>query len=337
MKKVLFAGDRLFMKFPSLDYFQTRLDEIGARVISTQGMDDARFKDAAGDAAAIVNIARKIPADLIGALTCCELIMMLSVGYACVDVAAATENGIPVSNSPTYCSDDVANHAMALILALSRKIHTIIPETRRAVWDYKFATPIHNYRGKTLGIIGLGRIGRSIVPKAKGFGMHVAAYDPYLDDDIFKVLAVERHYELEELLTTADYITIHAPLTQETFHMIDAAALANVKETAFIVNTARGSIIDQDALVLALKMNRIAGAGIDVLENEPPDINNPLLTLANAIVTPHIAWYSEESFQANIELGMDELLRVLQGKRPRYIVNPEIFGRENREEFINYS
>ena len=144
MKKVLFAGDRLFMKFPSLEYFQKRLDDVGARVISTRGMDYAQFKDAARDAAAIVDIARKVPADLIAAMTCCELIMMLSVGYACIDIEAATKHGIPVSNSPTYCSDDVANHAMALILALSRKIHTIIPATKKAVWDYKFAAPIHN-------------------------------------------------------------------------------------------------------------------------------------------------------------------------------------------------
>ena len=167
--------------------------------------------------------------------------------------------------------------------------------------------------------------------------MAVAAYDPYIDDDIFSVLGVERKYELPELLLAADYITIHAPLTQETFHMIDAAALAHVKETTFLVNTARGSIIDQEALVEALESKRIAGAGIDVLESEPPSVDNPLLSLANALVTPHIAWYSEESFNANIELGMDELLRVLQGKRPRHIVNPEIFGRENRQMFINFS
>ena len=336
-RKVLFAGDRLFMKFPSLEYFERRLAEADAIVVSTKGMDDAAFVQEAKDAAAIVVIARKIGADLIAAMEKPKLIMTLSVGYDCVDVEAATMRGIPVSNSPTYCSDDVANHAMALILSLSRKIHETIPRTRKAEWDYKFAKPVFNYRDKTLGIIGLGKIGRRIVPKAKGFGMRVAAYDPYLADDIFEQYGVERKYELTELLSVSDYITIHAPLTRETFHMVDGKAFETMKKSAFIVNTARGSIIEQDSLVRVLKNGDIAGAGIDVLETEPPSPDHPLLALENALVTPHIAWYSEESFLANIELGMDELVRVLNGQRPRFIVNPQIFGMENRRAFLEWS
>jgi D-3-phosphoglycerate dehydrogenase len=157
--------------------------------------------------------------------------------------------------------------------------------------------------------------------------MKVSAYDPYVEDDIFALLGVERKYDLEDLLKEADYISIHAPLTAETHHLIDAKALATMKKTAVLVNTARGPIIDEHALSEALDAGTIAAAGIDVLGKEPPAADFPLLAKQNAIVTPHVAWYSEESFEADMVDGMDELERVLNGKRPRFIVNPEIFGR----------
>jgi D-3-phosphoglycerate dehydrogenase len=249
------------------------------------------------------------------------------VGYDCVDVAAATEKGIPVCNTPAYCTDEVANHAMTLILSVARKLHLILPKTRNGVWDYKFTRPIFNFRDKRLGIIGLGRIGRAVVPKAKGFGMRVLAYDPYLDDDLFELLGVERHYELFDMLKDADYVTVHAPLTPETYHMIDARALDCMKPQAVLVNTSRGPIVNEQALCRALEAGTIAGVGIDVLEHEPPAPDSPLLSLENALVTPHIAWYSEESHEADMIQGMDELVRVLADHRPRFIVNPEIFGR----------
>ncbi len=326
MKKILFAGDRLFMKFGELEYFRTRAREADAEVVSTLGMDDREFRKAAEDTSAIAVIARRISSDIIGAMKRCELIMTFSVGYDCVDLAAATKAGIPVSNSPTYCSDDVANHVMTLILAVSRKLHVIIPEVSRGNWDYKYTKPITNYRDKVLGIVGLGKIGRQLVPKAKGFGMRIAAYDPYIADDIFELLDVKRVYELKDLLELSDYITINAPLTPETRHMFGKKQFLRMKTGSIIINTARGSIIDQGALVEALTDGMIAGAGIDVLEKEPLAPDNPLLSVPSALVTPHIAWYSEESFEANKVLGMDELVTVLNGGRPRHIVNPEIFG-----------
>jgi D-3-phosphoglycerate dehydrogenase len=157
--------------------------------------------------------------------------------------------------------------------------------------------------------------------------MNVCAYDPYVEDDIFALLGVARRYELEDLLKEADFISIHTPLTPETYHLINTGALSKMKKTAIIVNTARGPIIDEGALCDALDSGTIAAAGIDVLETEPPEAENPLLAKENAMVTPHVAWYSEESFEADMIDGMDELERVLKGKRPRFIVNPEIFGR----------
>jgi D-3-phosphoglycerate dehydrogenase len=328
MNKVVFAGQRLFMKFPRLDYFESRMSEAAARLVCVRDETPEALREEAREAAALVVIARRLDRRLIEALERCRLILTLSVGYDCVDLSAATERGIPVCNTPAYCTDEVANHAMTLILSVARKIHRILPITREGAWDYKFARPIFNFRDKCLGIVGLGRIGRAIVPKARGFGMRVAAYDPYLDDDLFALLGVERRYELPELLAEADYLTVHAPLSAETHHMIDASALSLMKPQAVLVNTSRGPIVDEQALCRALEQGTIAGAGIDVLEQEPPGVDSPLLKLDNALVTPHIAWYSEESHVADMVQGMDELVGVLNGHRPRFVVNPEIFGRQ---------
>lgn len=322
---VLFAGDRLFLKFPALDYFKDRLSEVDGELISTEGMDAGEFISAARDAAAVVLIARELNRQIIESMNNCRLIMTLSVGYDCVDVGAATEKGIPVSNSPTYCSDDVANHAMTLLLACTRKLHRCLDETASGGWDYKVGKPMYNYTGKKLGIIGLGKIGRAILPKARGFGMEAAAYDPYIADDIFDLLGVERKYELPDLLRDADYVTIHVPLTGETRHMINRETLSMMKSRAVLINTARGAIIEEDDLADALKRGVIDGAGIDVLEKEPPRKDHPLVSSRETVVTPHVAWYSEESFEKNKILGMDELVRVLKGRRPRYIVNPQVF------------
>jgi D-3-phosphoglycerate dehydrogenase len=326
--KIVFTGRRLFMKFANLEYFDQRAREAGMRVVRVRDeeKDDELIREVA-DASAIVVIARSIHAGVIDAAQACRLILTLSVGYDCVDVRRATERGIPVSNTPAYCTDEVANHAMTLILSVARKIPTIIPETSKGTWEYAYTKPIFNFDGKTLGIIGLGKIGRTIVPKARGFGMRIAAYDPYVDDDIFRMLGVDRRYELADLLAEADYVTIHAPLTPETRRMIDTDALSLMKKEAVLVNTSRGNIIDEEALAGALRGGRLGGAGIDVLSKEPPDPSHPLLNAPNTIVTPHIAWYSEESFIRDMVQGMDEAERVLKGLRPRYIVNPEIFAR----------
>ena len=326
MEKVVFTGSRLFMKFPDLKYFADRLKDMNCKLVEVQDESNDVLKKELKDAVAVVLIARKLDAEIIGAMERCKVILTLSVGYDCVEVEAATERSIPVCNTPAYCTDEVSNHAMTLILALARKIHLIVPNSRKAIWDYKYTKQIYNFRNKTMGIIGLGRVGRALVPKATGFGMKVSAYDPYVEDDIFALLGVERKYELEDLLKAADYISIHTPLTPETHHLIDAQALAKMKKTAIIVNTARGPIVDEAALCEALDAGTIAAAGIDVLAKEPPAADNPLLAKENALVTPHVAWYSEESFEADMIDGMDELERILQGKRPRFIVNPEIFG-----------
>ena len=315
------------MKFEGLEYFRARAKDEGLQIIEAQADGEEEFAEQIRAAHAITVIDRRISAQTIAALECCELIHTLSVGYECVDVAAATAAGIPVCNTPAYCTDEVANHAMTLLMSVARKIHIIMPATRSGVWNYNFARPILNFRNKTLGIIGLGRVGRMLVPKAKGFGIRVCAYDPYLDDDIFEMTGVDRCYELEHLLEQSDYVSLHTPLTPETMGMIGAPELELMKPSAVIINTARGAIWDEGAVGDALRNGTVAGAATDVLASEPPDPEHPFLQLKNMLVTPHVAWYSEESFRKEMTDGMDEIVRVLSGLRPWAIVNPEIFGR----------
>ncbi len=318
------------MKFSDhLGYFGKRAKEAEAEIVPVEARDEGSFQDAVKDASAIAVIDRRISAETIRRLSRCEHILALSVGFDCVDVEAATMKRIPVSNVPAYCTDDVANHAMALLLSITRKIPLLIKETKAGHWDYNPAREIFNYREKILSIIGMGKIGRALVKKARGFGLRVTAYDPYLSDDIFEMLGVHRWYEFDELLRNADYVSIHAPLTDETHHLMDERAFDAMKNTAYVVNTARGKIIDQEALYHALQKKKIAGAAIDVLEKEPLQDDNILLNLENIILTPHIAWYSEESFHNSMVQGCDEIVRVLKGLRPRFIVNPEILGKES--------
>lgn len=326
-QRVAVLGDRLYMKFPDMSFFAERLRECDAEIVDTQGMSYDEIMTLMPDISAMVLIGHPIDRAMIEAAVNCRFIMTLSVGFDVVDLDAATERGIPVSNCPLYCSSEVAQHAITLALTTSRKIHELIPHTREAGWDYKQTRPIHSFATRRFGIVGLGRIGRNAARYAQGLGMTVLAYDPYLDDDLFELLGVERRYQLEDLLDDADILSIHCPLTDETWHMIDAAALKRMKPHAVVVNTARGAIIDIPALEEALRNGDIAGAGIDVLEVEPPSGSEPILSLPSAVVTPHIAWYSEESHHQNMVDGMNELVRVLRGERPRYIVNPQIFSR----------
>ena len=324
LKNVVVSGERFFMKFGDLSYFEQRAREAGATIVPVDDREDEVFGGKVKDAAAVVVIDRRIGPDIIRGLRKCEILMALSVGYDCIDVKSATERGIPVCHVPAYCTDDVATHAIALLLAVTRKLVPFSDELKKGNWNYNIGKPIYNLRGRTLGIIGLGRIGRAVVPKARGLGMNVAAYDPYLDDDIFENLGVSRKRELADLLRDSDYFTIHAPLTEETLNMIDASALGMMKNHAVLVNTARGKIVDEKALLEALEQRRVAGAGLDVVANEPPSRDNPFFSCDNVIVTPHVAWYSEESFRNAMVMAMDEIVGVLGGKRPRYAVNPEV-------------
>ena len=250
-----------------------------------------------------------------------RLLVRYGVGVDGVDVEAATERGIPVVNVPDYGTDEVANHAVALLLALVRKIAQLDRQTRAGRWSVFEAQPIHRLAGRTVGIVGCGRIGSRVARKLAGFDVRLLGCDPYITEFPPGVSPVR----LDRLLAESDYVTLHCPLTAETRHLIDATTLARMKPTAVLVNTARGGIVDTAALTEALQARRLGGAGLDVTESEPLDPASPLLRVEHAIVTPHAAWYSEEGRSDLKRRVAEEAVRVLlRGEPPLHCVNPEV-------------
>lgn len=323
-KRIVTVGDRVYLKFFELDFFHKRAKEADADLCPFKELDENKFKAAIADADALIVIDRPLTEEHMTAMQKCKIILTLEVGYDFIDVKAATENGIIVSNVPAYAKEQVAVHVLTLMLSVYRRIKIMSEETSRGGWNYNVGKPQFDTRGKKLGIIDLGKIGRTLVQKVQGLGLEILAYDPYVADDIFEMLNIKRSYELNDLLGAADFISLHVPLTDETYHMISEKELTLIKKEAVIINTSRGKVIDENALCHALKNNIIAGAGLDVLEKEPPDRDNPILSLSNVIITPHAAWYTEESLERLKDQGMDEVIRVLNGGRPRNVVNPEV-------------
>ncbi len=324
-KKIVTAGDRVYLKFFDLAFFHEKAAEARAVLVPFKEFDEQKFKAVIADADALIVIDRPIGKDLIAAMDRCRIILALQVGYDFIDVQAATDKGIIVSNVPTYATEQVAVHALSLILACQRQLKILMAETCGGGWNYKVCKPLLELAGNTLGIVGLGRIGRSLVRKVQGLEMEIIAYDPYLSDDLFALMNVRRCYDLEDLLAEADIVSLHVPLTPETYHMFGERQLAKMKAHAILINTCRGKVVEEPALLKALNEKVIAAAGLDVLEKEPPASDNPLLHCDKAIVTPHAAWYSEQSLDRLRNMGMDEVIRVLNGRRPRFIVNPQVF------------
>ncbi len=254
------------------------------------------------------------------------------VGYDTIDIAAATARGIPVVYTPSANSESVAEHCLLLMLAVARRLVHLDQSVRAGRWeaarDWSHAPVAAELEGKTLGIIGLGEIGRRVAALAGAFGMRVIGHDPFLPSDRFPP-SVDRVARLPDLLTRADIVTLHAPLNPDTRHLINAEGLRQMKPGAILINTARGPLVDEAALVAALQEGRLGGAGIDVLEEEPPAPAHPLLRgdPLRLTLTPHVAGVSETSLQRMAQLVCGGMLAVLEGKRPPNVVNPEVWSR----------
>jgi D-3-phosphoglycerate dehydrogenase len=255
-----------------------------------------------------------------------RVVVRYGVGVDGIDLAAATDHGVPVVNVPDYGTDEVANHAVALLLALARKIARLDRQTRSGRWDVFRIGPVTRLAGQTVGIVGCGRIGSAVARKLGGFDVRLLGCDPYIDHFPPGVQPVA----FERLVAESDYVTIHCPLTDETRHAFDAESLGWMRPSAVLINTARGGIVDTAALIEALQQGALAGAGLDVLEEEPIHPESPLLRMEQVIVTPHAAWYSEEGRSDLKRRAAEEAVRVLRGERPRHCVNPEVLGRMRR-------
>lgn len=269
----------------------------------------------------------KMTKSVIDRLETCRLILRHGVGYDNVDVAAATARGIRVAYEPDYCSDEVAEHAITLMLAGWRKLNVgrkILEESsRNGIWDFNAIYPVYSVKGKTVGIVGCGRIGSLTLEKVRGFDVNVLVCDPYLSEERKQALGIQT-VALETLLKEADMITLHASLSDENYHMIGEAQLRMMKKHAYLVNTARGGLVDAVALARALREGWIAGAAIDVYEQEPPDPDMELFKLENALLAPHLAWYSEEANWSMREKVMEDFVRFIEGRPPRFLINKEL-------------
>ena len=257
-------------------------------------------------------------------LTCCKVISVNGGGYNNVDIEAATQQGIAATFVPGYCVEEVSDHAIALILGLNRCLPQCQEMTRKGVWKAVQVGPIHRLKGQVLGLLGFGRIARTVARKAKCFGLDVKSYDPYVSESEMNQLGAKK-VEFAELVSSADFISLHVLLTKETYHLFDTKVFDAMKNTAYLINTCRGDVVDEAALINALKDKRIAGAGLDVLSKEPPEAQNPLLHMPNVIVSPHSAFMSHEAEKEVRFRSTKAVIDTLEGKVPEDIINPEVF------------
>jgi D-3-phosphoglycerate dehydrogenase len=303
--------------------------DLEAGIAKEQGFDfeclNTKDEDAiirgAADADGLVVVYAQITEKILSSLSKCKVIVRTGIGYNNIDVEEASRKGIMVANVPDYCAGEVADHAVALLLSLVRKVTFLSGQVKKEKWSFIEAKPIPRLSEMTLGLYGCGNIAQGVARRAQAFDIAVCGFDPYLPDTVFAKAGIRRVSGLDELYTASDFISLHAPLTPETKHVIDGEALKKMKKTAVIVNTARGPLINHDDLYRALKEGVIAGAALDVTEQEPPAFPLPLNELDNVLITPHAAYYSESSEPELRTKAVQEVVRTLTEGKPKFWVN----------------
>lgn len=271
------------------------------------------------DADALLVQYAPVPAEVFEALEDLRAVGRTGIGVDNVDLAAASEHGVTVVNVPSYCEDEVTVHTLALLFATLRKVTRFDRAIKQDVWDWTIGKPIGRFAGRTWGLVGFGKIPRRLARYLSGFDINLVAYDPYVSADEMGAQGVEK-VSYEDLLDRSTFVSIHAPLTPETEGLVDAAAFERMSEDSIVINTARGGLLDLDALDNAITNGKIRGAGIDVMPNEPPE-NFDVLSHDEVVATPHVAWYSEDS---NVELRRtvtQDLAGILTGEAPMNPVN----------------
>lgn len=308
--------------FPDLKPAQEVLRRIGADLRIADQNTPAGIMRVAENADALLVTYAQITAPMIRQMRRCRIIARFGIGVDNVDIAEASKAGIVVTRVPDYCIEEVADHAMALLLALARKVPQANALTKAGGWELAALTPIHRLRGCTLGLVGFGRIPQSVAPRARAFGFRVVSYDPFVSSEVMSAAGVEK-LGFAELLKSSDFISIHAPLTPETTRLFNAEAFRQMKRGAYLINTARGQLVDEAALAHAVAAGQLAGAALDVLSQEPP-ADSPLSRQQNVILTPHMSFYSVESLRELQTKAAEEVVRVLRGETPVHAVNPEV-------------
>ena len=301
--------------FPTVDIERELLADIGAELTVATG-DIDEVLEVAADADAILNTYLPWSSESISKLENCKIIARYGIGFDNVDLDAAADAGIIVTNVPDYSVEEVATHALALILTTLRKIVSVDRSVREGTWSIDDFRPIRRLSTLTVGLVGYGRIARKIAAPLEALGADIVAHDPYLEPgpDMPPLLS------LEELLADADIVSLHSPLTEETRGMIGAGELKAMKPEAILVNTSRGPLVDLDALTDALRQGEISGAGLDVFDIEPLDVER-VQGVPNLTITPHMAYYSEQALEESQRKAATQVIKVLTGEEPDYQVN----------------
>ena len=303
---------------------QAELDAIGATLRPLNVTSEAEVAAACRDADALLVTYAKIGKVALAGMPKLKIVVRTGVGYDSLDVPAATERKVMVANVPDYCISDLAEHTMALLLTWWRRTAELDQQVRTEGWGRPLK-PVYRLEGKTLGVLGMGRMGQAVAARAGGFGLKLVGYDPYTPSAAFAAVGVEP-VSLESLLRTSDIVTVHALLSAETRGIICQKTLRQMKPAALIVNTARGGLIVTDDLVRALQEGWIAGAALDVTDPEPLPMGHPLRNLPRVLVTPHAAWYSEEAEPELRRRAARTIVEALRGERPASLLNPEVLA-----------
>jgi D-3-phosphoglycerate dehydrogenase len=307
--------------FPSLDPAMAALKRLDPEVRMAKSGAAEDILAVARDADAVLVTYAKLPGDLLRQLKRCKVIGRFGLGVDNIDVPVATECGITVTYVPDYCLHEVSDHAMALLLALARKIPFSDRLVQTGRWEMPAVVPIRRLHGQVLGLVGFGNIPRAVAPKAKAFGLRVVTHDPYVSGDVLAAAGVE-NVSFDDLLAMSDFVSVHAPLLPATRALFNAQAFAKMKKGALLINTARGPLVDEAALVAALDAGRLGGAALDVVAAEPLAGDSALKGRANVILTPHTAFYSVEALEELQTKCATDVARVLSGEKPVYPVKP---------------
>ena len=308
--------------WPDLEIEKGILGEIGYEVVASPNGEEGTLAGLARDVEGIMTCWARTTRKVIESAPRLRVISRYGIGLDNIDVAFATQRGIPVTRVPAYCLEDVAEHTLSLLLTLSRKTALFDRRIRAGTWGIQEGLPLSRLTGRVLGLIGFGKIARCVVPRARAFGLGVIACSPSLTPEQAAPAGV-RAVDLETLLATSDFVSVHCPSTDQTRGLINADRLRRMKPTAFLINTSRGDIVYEEALCEALRSGQIAGAALDVRRREPPEAGDRLIALDNVIHTPHAAFYSTESLQELQTKTAWECRRVLTGQAPENLVNPE--------------
>lgn len=309
--------------WPNLDQERLALAGLDVELVVAERGDEAELLRLVPEAVAILTCWKQVTPAILQAAKKCRIVSRYGIGLDNIAVDEATRLGIRVTNVPDFCSDEVSDHVLALLLAWSRRIVTFANATRRGEWNLAAGNHIPRLRGQTLGLIGYGTLARALAPKAAALGLRILAYTPRLTADQVAPWG-ELATSLDHLLHESDYVSLHLPLTAETRGLINAERLRQMKPTALLINTARGAIIDEAALLIALREGWIAGAALDVLGEEPPAADHPLLTLDNVLITPHAAFYSTGAVTELARRATEQVAQVLRGEEPPHLVNSSI-------------